>query len=167
MFVVTRPAYAHRAALAPAFNLALDRLFDDTFDRAFSRPTHLRTPAMDVSESDTAYTVTFDVPGVTREQLKVTVDGRKVTVETEAVAEAPAAAADKPADDGAVAQPATTTAVAPRALYRERSVTRYSRTVSLPAEVDQANSDAKFENGVLTLTLAKKVPTGARQLSVR
>jgi HSP20 family protein len=165
MFVLTRPAYAHRTALAPSLNAAFDRLFDDTFDRAFSRPANVRTPAMDVSESDSAYTVTFDVPGVTREQLKVTVDGRKVTVATEAVAETPAPA-EKAAEEGASA-PAATTAVAPRALYRERSVTRYSRTVSLPAEVDQAQSDAKFENGVLTLTLAKKVPTGARQISIR
>ena len=39
-------------------------------------------------------------------------------------------------------------------------------TVSLPAEVDQTASQAKFENGVLTLTLAKKVPAGATQLNI-
>ena len=51
-------------------------------------------------------------------------------------------------------------------LYRERGTAQYARTVSLPAEVDQSTSTAKFENGVLTLTLAKKVPTGATQLSI-
>ena len=51
-------------------------------------------------------------------------------------------------------------------LYRERGLPRYARTVCLPAEVDQAASQAKVENGVLTLTLAKKVPTGAMQISV-
>jgi HSP20 family protein len=55
---------------------------------------------------------------------------------------------------------------APRVLYRERSNVRYARTVSLPAEVDQTASQAKFENGVLTLTLAKKVPAGATQLNI-
>ena len=39
-------------------------------------------------------------------------------------------------------------------------------TVVLPAEVDQSQSHARFENGVLTLTLAKKVPAGATQLSI-
>ena len=48
-----------------------------------------------------------------------------------------------------------------RALPRA-SAAAYARTVVLPAEVDQAQSQAKFENGVLTLTLAKKVPAGAR-----
>ena len=51
-------------------------------------------------------------------------------------------------------------------LYRERSTAAYARTVVLPAEVDQAQSQARFENGVLTLTLAKKVPAGATQLSI-
>ena len=45
-------------------------------------------------------------------------------------------------------------------LYRERGAAQYARTVSLPAEVDPAASQAKVENGVLTLTLAKKVATG-------
>jgi len=47
-----------------------------------------------------------------------------------------------------------------------QSSLRYARTVSLPAEVDQTASQAKFENGVLTLTLAKKVPAGATQLKI-
>ena len=53
-----------------------------------------------------------------------------------------------------------------RTIYRERGVPHYQRTIVLPAEVDQAQSQAKVENGVLTLTLVKKVPTGALQISV-
>ena len=51
-------------------------------------------------------------------------------------------------------------------IYRERSAPNYARTVVLPAEVDQAASQARFENGVLTLTLAKRVPAGATQFSI-
>ena len=149
MFVLPLARPTQRTA-APQFNRFIDRLFDDSFDRQT-----VRTPALDVSETDTAYTVAFDVPGVSREQLKVSVEGRRVSVETVAVAQAEAPAADT---DNATA--------VPRVLYRERSVARYARTVSLPAEVDQAASQAKFENGVLTLTLSKKVPTGATQLSI-
>ena len=50
-------------------------------------------------------------------------------------------------------------------LFRS-SAARYARTVSLPAEVDQAASQAKFDNGVLILKLAKKVATGATQISI-
>lgn len=38
--------------------------------------------------------------------------------------------------------------------------------VSLPTEVDPSASEVRFENGPLTLTLAKKVPSGATQLTV-
>jgi HSP20 family protein len=165
MFVVpfvrpsrTSQVAAHRAALAPHFSLALDRFFDEPLDRVFGG-NGARTPAMDVSETDNAYSVVLEVPGVTREQLKVSVQGRRVTVESTDVA--------KVADAAATEQtPATESPTAPRVLYRERSVAHFSRTVSLPSEVDQASSQAKFENGVLTLTLSKKVPTGATQISV-
>ena len=127
-------------------------------DASASEP---RLPALDVLESDTAYTLAFDVPGVAREQLKVSVEGRRVRVETvDAVVEAPAAQA---ADAQAPVAPAS---AAPRTLYSERQAPHYARTVALPAEVDDAASQARVENGVLTLVLAKRVPTGARQISI-
>ena len=166
MFVLPLPRPAslvRRTAVSPAFGSALDRLFDESFDRFFGGSTagaDTRTPAMDVSESDTAYTIVFDVPGATREQLKVSVEGKRVVLGTVAAAAedvAPSEAKEAPVAD---AKPAV------RVLYRERPVAAYARTVVLPAEVDQAQSQAKFENGVLTLTLAKKVPAGATQLSI-
>jgi HSP20 family protein len=144
MFVLPIARTSHRAA-APQFSRFIDRLFDESAEH-----TTARTPALDVSETDAGYTVAFEVPGVAREQLKVSVEGRRLSIETVDIA----VAADEPKD------------AALRVLYRERSAARYARTVSLPAEVDQASSTAKFENGVLTLTLAKKVPTGAIQISI-
>ena len=157
MFVLplSRPAAAR--SLAPHFSRVVDRLFDESIDRCFGgAAAGTRTPALDVSETDTTYIVAFDVPGVGREQLKVSVEGRRVSIETVGAA--------KPAEAEAVVD--APKADAPRALYRERSAARYARTVSLPTEVDAAASQAKFENGVLTLTLPKKFATGATQLSV-
>ncbi|MEO8060899.1 MAG: Hsp20/alpha crystallin family protein [Burkholderiales bacterium] len=154
MFVLPLSRSAHRVA-TPHFSRAFDRLFDETFDRTV-RGAEARTPALDVSETDTAYSVVFDVPGVAREQLKVSVEGRRVSIETVALPKAEpveGASAEAPKD-------------AARSLYRERGTARYARTVSLPAEVDQTASKAKFENGVLTLTLAKKFATGATQLNI-
>ena len=51
-------------------------------------------------------------------------------------------------------------------VHRERSPAPYARSISLPAEVDQDASQAKFENGVLTLTLVKKVKTGATRIAI-
>jgi len=158
MFVLPLARSASPRAVAPSFGRVFDRLFDDSFDRHFGGAGDAsRTPALDVSETDTHYIVALDVPGVSRDQLKVSVEGRRVSVETVAVAKADNA--------GAEATEANTKS-APRVLYRERSTARYARTVSLPAEVDQTASQAKFDNGVLTLTLAKKVPAGATQINI-
>ena len=158
MFVLPLSRSAHRS-VSPQFSRVIDRLFDESFDRqvrGVAASTESRTPALDVAETDTAYNVVFDVPGVTREQIKVSIEGRRVSIET---VDLPKAA---PVEGASVDAPKD----AARSLYRERSTARYARTVSLPAEVDQTASQAKFENGVLTLLLAKKVATGATQLNI-
>jgi len=142
MFVFPSSIAATRRVAPVSLSRAIDHLFNDRYVADESR-----VPALDVAESDTNYTLTFDLPGLTKEQLKVTVQGRRVSIEAATTANA------EPKEGE-------------RVLYRERSAAQYARTVSLPAEVDQSTSSAKFENGVLTLTLAKKVPTGATQLSI-
>lgn len=158
MFVLPLSRSAHRS-VSPQFSRVIDRLFDESFDhrlRGSTANAQSRTPALDVSETDSAYSLVFDLPGVAREQIKVSVEGRRVSIET---LDLPKAA---PIEGAAVEAPKD----AARSLYRERSAARYARTVSLPAEADQSASQAKFENGVLTLTLAKKVATGATQLNI-
>ncbi|HET7865484.1 MAG TPA: Hsp20/alpha crystallin family protein [Burkholderiaceae bacterium] len=141
MFLFPAPIASTRR-VTPTLSRAIDHLLNDGYPAS-----EQRVPALDVVESDTAYTLSFDLPGLTKEQLKVTVQGRRVSIEA-------GTASTAEAKDGE------------RVLYRERSAAQYARTVSLPAEVDQSSSSAKFENGVLTLVLTKKVPTGATQLSI-
>jgi len=116
------------------------RQFDADADAA-------RTPALDVSEDNKGYHVTVDMPGVAKEAVKVRVEGRRVQVET--VAEEAAAPTD-----------------GSRVLYRERRAARYARSFSLPAEIDQGQSQARFENGVLTLSLVRRVAENGGELKV-
>jgi len=116
------------------------RQFDADADAA-------RTPALDVSEDDKGYHVTVDMPGVAKEAVKVRVEGRRVQVET--VTEETAAPTD-----------------GSRVLYRERRAARYARSFSLPVEIDQGQSQARFENGVLTLNLVKRVAENGGELTV-
>jgi HSP20 family protein len=150
---------ARSAGHSPSFDRFVDRLFDESFDRVRGiEPAAPRSPAMDVSESDANYTITFDVPGATRDELKVSVEGRRVTLTT--------VPAVTPVSTDEAAEPAVHAGPVQRRLYRERTTPVFARTVSLPAEVDQQASQAKFENGVLTLVLAKKVASGATQLQI-
>jgi HSP20 family protein len=53
-----------------------------------------------------------------------------------------------------------------RVVYRERSVSSYARTFTLPLEVDQTEAGARLEHGVLTLTLPKRGARNAAQITV-
>ena len=156
MFIV--PVSRHAAVRARHF----DRLFDDAFGRLFAQPTAdaapVRRPAIDVAESDNGYVVTLDVPGVGREDVKVSIDGRTVSIVAEARAETPAS--DAPTDATADAPKA-----AERVILRERVTASFARSFTLPSEIDQASSQARLDNGVLTLTLARRSPAST-QLTV-
>jgi HSP20 family protein len=130
----------------------LSRLFDDTFDRVFgpaagNETPAARTPALDVAESERAYTVKLDMPGVAKEDVKVSIEGKQVTVQAEGQRNDERKEGD-------------------RIVYRERAVTRYVRSFSLPLEVDQAEAGAKLEHGVLTLTLPKRSARSAAQITI-
>jgi len=156
MFIV--PVARRSAVRARHF----DRLFDDAFGHIFAQPAAdaapVRRPAIDVAESDTAYVVTLDVPGVSREDVKVSIDGRSVSIVAEARTEAPAA-------DAAAQAGAETPKAGDRVILRERAVASFARSFTLQSEIDQASSQAKLDNGVLTLTLAKRSPA-TTQLAV-
>jgi HSP20 family protein len=137
---------AARPLTSTPLSRAIDHLFSDRYGVDSGREP--RVPALDVVESDTAYTLTLDLPGLSKDQVKVSIQSRRVSVEAGAPAKAP------------------DTREGERVLYRERSAPFYARTISLPAEVDSSASSAKFENGVLTLALSKRVPTGATVLEI-
>jgi len=135
----------HSADLARSF----DRLFDEGLFGAPNRGEALatRSPALDVAETEQAYSVQLDLPGVAKEDVKIAIEGRRVTVEATSVQ-----TSEK--KDGE------------RVLYAERSQASYSRSFTLPMDVDQAASSASMANGVLTLQLAKRSATKATQLTV-
>ena len=177
MFIVPVTRSVHRDARH------LTRLLDDTIDRFFT-PAQVaaepppRSPALDVAESEQAYTLTLEMPGVTKDAVKVSVDGRRVSIATIAPAAGgddaqpadaqPAQAADAQVVDlsQSAPQPAQPAQVSQRIVWRERAVPRYARSVVLPVEVEQAEASAKLEHGVLTLTLPKRNARTASQLTI-
>lgn len=157
MFVLPVSSSFHRRALRGAPYAFAHLLADRPAEAATDGPRgdDVRVPPIDVVETEGAYSVVMDLPGVGKEQLKVSVEGRRVVLSTAAAR----SESGTPNVDAAATPPG-------RVLYRERSAPVYARTVVLPAEVDQAASQARLENGVLTLTLAKRTAGGATQLSI-
>ena len=71
------------------------------------------------------------------------------------------ATADATADAATANAPKSTE----RVILRERAFASYARSFTLQSEIDQTTSQAKLDNGVLTLTLAKRNPVSS-QLTV-
>jgi HSP20 family protein len=130
---------------------SFDRLFDESVDRFFisvpNGAASKRSPALDVAESEQAYTVTLDLPGVAKDDVKVSIEGRKVSIE------AKSSKANERKDGD-------------RVLVRERAASTFARSFVLPAELDQERSNAKLEHGVLTLELAKRGDASVKRINV-
>ena len=136
------------------------RLFDplapDFFDeamRSVMRPWRWEgtEPAprirVDLSEVNGSYVVKADMPGVRKEDIDVRIDGNMVTISAELKKER------ESKEPG-------------RVLRHERQYGYASRAFTLASAVDEAKADARYENGVLELTLPKKAAAETKRLSV-
>jgi len=129
-----------------------DAGFED-FVRGFFKPLRgAREGAapikVDVIESGAAYVVKAEIPGVKKDDIQVTIEGDQVTI----AADVKRASEQK---DGE------------RVLRSERYVGAVYRSFVLPVEIDEASSNAKYEDGVLELTLTKRAESQARKLTVQ
>ena len=129
-----------------------DAGFDDLV-RGFFKPIRAsrETAAaikVDVVEKPEAFIVRAEVPGVAKEDIQVTIEGNQVTIAAEIKREA------EPKEGE-------------RLLRSERYYGAVYRSFVLPVELDEAASQAKYEGGVLELTLAKKPQTAGRKLTIQ
>ena len=130
-----------------------DEFFRDFAPGFYVKPLHgdpLPTPAqikVDVKENETGYVVHAEVPGVAKEDIHVSLDGNVVTLRAE-VKQQDAQSKDE------------------KVLRSERYFGSVARSFQLPAEIDQAQAKAKYDNGVLTLTLPKRTGGNAQRLAI-
>ena len=125
--------------------------FGDGFFKGFHLRPLYRMPEsgepqirLDVAEDDKNFIVKAEIPGVSKNDIKVAVDGNVVSVSAEIKRE-------KEEKDG------------PRTIRSERYYGSVSRSFALDENVNQSAAMAKYEDGVLQLTLPKK-PNGQVRL---
>jgi HSP20 family protein len=104
-------------------------------------------PRLDVTENDNAFEIQAELPGVKKDDVKVSLDGQRVVIEAEC-------------------RQANEQRQGEQVVYSERATRRYQRSFSLPAEVDDAGAEARLEDGILKLTLPKKQGGSARRLTI-
>lgn len=136
------------------------RLFDpfsiDPFEdavRSIMRPWRMETAEsaprirIDLAEQNGNYAVRAEIPGVRRDDIDVRIDGNLVTISAEVKKDW------EEKKEG-------------RMLRTERQYGYASRSFTLASPVDESRADAKYENGILELTLPKKAAASTKRLSI-
>ena len=106
------------------------------------------SPRLNVTESDNAFEIQAEMPGVNKEDVKVAIENQRVTIEGECKRE------DEQREGENV-------------VYSERAVHKFMRSFTLPGDVDENAAQARLENGVLKLTLPKKQGAAPTKLTIQ
>ena len=105
------------------------------------------TPSADISETETAYLIKAEIPGVNREDVSVTVEDGVLTIQGERKAEKE--------ETG-------------KKFHRiERSYGSFVRSFRLPQGVDDTAAKAEFKDGMLNITLPKSEQAKPRAVSIK
>lgn len=103
-------------------------------------------PACDVEETDDHYLVTFDMPGIPKEHIKLEVVDSQLVVSGERVHE------HKQKENGA--------------WYSERRFGKFHRSFSLPVGVDTEKVEADYKDGILRVYVPKAESSKPRQIKI-
>jgi HSP20 family protein len=127
------------------------RLFDDWFQLA-GWPTgddteRLLTPALDIAETEKAYVVHAELPGVAKDDVTITVEDGTLVLAAQKKREAE---------------------TKEKGWHRvERAYGSYRRTLALPKGVDADRAEATFQDGVLTIEIPKSEQAKPKTLKVK
>jgi HSP20 family protein len=129
-----------------------DDAFDDLFRGFLMRPVRMDGGndiqiKLDVKENDKSYIVHAEIPGVKKDDIHVTIEGNQVAISAEVKNE-------KDIKEGG------------KVLRSERFFGKVSRAFTLAQDVDDDTSTAKYNDGVLELTLPKKATALSKKLTI-
>ncbi len=136
----------------------LDRLFDDLVGESYLGMPRIGremlaseglefSPACDVEETPTHFLVTFDIPGVKKDEVKIDLNGNQLIVSGERKRERKEEVQGRSS--------------------RERFYGAFSRVFTLPMNVDSEKVEATFENGVLQIAVPKSEVSVGKQIPIK
>ena len=131
-----------------ALRNAMDRLFEESF----GRPLRLAETVgvflpLDLYEEADKYVVEVSLPGVRPEDVEISLRGNALTISGKL--------------------PAGEEAKGRTYLLRERASGEFTRTITLPVEVDSDKVEAVSENGVLRLSLPKAPSYQPKRIAIK
>ena len=126
---------------------AMDRLFDDAFTRPLSVSGVSAMPAIDMYQTDDEVVVKATLPGLTADDIDITVTGETLTLRGEYKQETE----EK------------------KATYhiREQRSGVFERSLMLPTDVKADKANANFENGILTIAMPIAEEVKPRSITIK
>jgi HSP20 family protein len=130
----------------------IDRVFDRFFPsreqtQESSSSRAVWRPQMDLTETDESYRLHLDMPGMSKDELKISYQDNELVVSGE--------------------RESTHTDEDEEFVRVERSFGQFRRSFTLPRTVDADNIDATYDNGVLTVTVPKTEKVKPRQIEIQ
>jgi HSP20 family protein len=132
-----------------SFSDAIDSIFNTSFPNFLGSDFFQTQPAVNFSESDDAYHIEMAVPGVKKEDITINIKNDVITITGESK--------ETKKEDG------------PEMKRREYNYSSFTRSFTIPEDVDANKIQAKQENGVLILDLAKQetiVKEGIKKIEI-
>ncbi len=128
--------------------------FDDFFDMIESPNRGRRSwfdggmwsPAVDLIDKQDKLVAKVELPGVEKKDVKLSLNDSNLTIQGEMKKDEESNKEDY--------------------YYRERAYGNYSRTISLPTEIDKEKIKAKFKNGILEITMPKKPEVKPKEITI-
>jgi HSP20 family protein len=142
-----RPFGDFESFLAPWEGLFPRRRFFEDFFRGLPAAQRGFVPAVELSENDTRYTITVEIPGVRKEDVHVDLREGMLVIHGEKKSER-----EEKKE---------------RSRYVERSYGSFTRSFTLPPDADADRLDANFKDGVLTINIPRTEESKPRQIAIK
>jgi HSP20 family protein len=118
----------------------------ENFFESDTMPNRSSEPSMDIIEQENEIVVSVELPGIKKEDVKITFEKNVLTVSGE---RKPIEVSEKE-----------------KVLLKENQSENFSRSVKLGFEIDSSKIAAEMSNGILTITLPKTEAVKAREISI-
>ena len=128
----------------------------DVIDRNFSDMDNFGcrayAPKVDVQATKESYELEMELPGLTEKDVTIDLKDREITIAS--------------VDDAKEEKKEAKEEVKATDLVKERVATHFSRSFTLPDDIDPEGVNAKFQNGLLTITIPRKAESKARRIAI-
>ena len=141
------------------FNDLFDGFEDDYMLPSFNFKKVFQNPKVDVKEGKDAYTLEMDLPGKTDKDVNIELNHNVLTISSETKSEKEEKK-DEKAEKKEEKKDET------KWLIRERTYNKFSRSFTLPEDVDGENLSASVKNCVLTVCMPRKAPVSPKRIAI-